>query len=60
MADSNNSGDLIHVSAYTRDDGTHVDDYYRHRSGDGSFTENSSSGNINVANTVTVSRSGNA
>jgi len=52
MTDSNNSGDLIHVEAYTRDDGTHVEDYYRHRSGGGSLTENTSSGNIDVPNTV--------
>ena len=49
---NNNSGDMIHVSSYTRDDGTQVDDYYRHSGGGGSFAENGSSSGSNVANTV--------
>jgi hypothetical protein len=49
---ANNSGDMIHVNDYTRDDGTHVDDYYRAKPGGGSLIENNSSSNIDVPNTV--------
>lgn len=51
-----NSSDLIYVGSYTREDGTQVDDYYRHRAGRGSFAPETSSrsgiGSINVPDTV--------
>lgn len=57
MTNSNNSGDLIHVSSYTRGDGTQVDDYYRHNSGGGSFSESATTSNTpSFANSKTFSQ----
>ncbi len=33
-----NDGDMIHVDAYTKDDGTHVNEYWRRKRGNGGFT----------------------
>lgn len=52
MADSNNTGDMVYVSDYTRGDGTHVDDYYRTKPGKGSLAGGNLSEDIDVPNTV--------
>lgn len=53
MTNSNSSnGGLIHVKAYTRDDGTQVDEYWRNANGGRSFSSNGISNNIDVPNVV--------
>lgn len=53
MSDSNQTGDMVHVSDYTRGDGVQVDDYYRAKPGCGSISENNgSTNNSPIVNTV--------